>query len=43
MAKKKESLIQFVRNVNEDTIRITNRGRDYWEENPQRDISKSDL
>ena len=43
MDMKDEPLIEFVGNVNDDTIRITDRGRNYWEENPKREISESDL
>ena len=34
MAMKDESLIEFVENINDDRIKITDRGRNYWEENP---------
>ena len=43
MAMKDNPLIEFVDNVNDDIIRITDRGRNYWEENPKRDISESNL
>jgi hypothetical protein len=40
---KDNPLIEFVGVVNEDTIRITDRGINYWKENPNRDISESKL
>lgn len=43
MAMKDDPLIEFVGNIDEDKITLTDRGRDYWEENPNRDISESNL
>src|SRR5215211_3285442 len=43
VAMRNDPLIEFVGDVNDDTIRIIDRGRNYWEENPNRHISESDL
>ena len=38
-----DPLIEFVGNIDEDTIRITDRGRTFFEENRERDIVELDL
>ena len=38
MSMKDDPLIQFVGNIEEDTIRITDTGRNYYEENQKKDI-----
>jgi hypothetical protein len=38
-----EPLIEFVGNIDEDIIRITDKGRIYWEEKREQDISDMDL
>lgn len=38
-----DPLIEFVGNIDEDTIRITDRGRTFFEENCERDIVELDL
>jgi hypothetical protein len=40
---KEHPLIQFVGNIDEDTITITDRGRTYYEDNKTTEIDKLDL